>query len=202
MVLFIAVVFGLVIGIVTGGSFSGFSAARFRYLPIIIIATLIQVLIFTSLLGTYEIIHRIGPYIYMATILASLFFIISNLSIPGMRIVLVGALMNAIVIFANFGFMPAPESALKSAGRHDRVVDPDGGSAAVLSNSKIADDDTRLLFLGDIIAIPSSFPLANVISIGDILIAVGVAVAIVRVMHLKLKEEEPIPEQQAAERTP
>ena len=37
-------------------------------------------------------------------------------------------------------------------------------------------DDPRLLFLGDIFATPSSWPLYNVYSVGDVLIVAGVLV--------------------------
>ena len=36
----------------------------------------------------------------------------------------------------------------------------------------------RLLFLGDILAVPHAVPFANVYSIGDVCIAIGVAIAI------------------------
>jgi hypothetical protein len=38
--------------------------------------------------------------------------------------------------------------------------------------------DPRLAFLGDVFAIPRGWPLANVFSVGDVLIAVGVVVAV------------------------
>jgi hypothetical protein len=38
--------------------------------------------------------------------------------------------------------------------------------------------DPRLAFLGDVFAIPRGWPLANVFSVGDVLIAVGAVVAV------------------------
>ena len=43
------------------------------------------------------------------------------------------------------------------------------------SNSVLAGADAPLLFLGDIFVLPRPFPLANVFSIGDVLIAEGLA---------------------------
>jgi hypothetical protein len=54
----------------------------------------------------------------------------------------------------------------------------------------IADDDTRLAFLGDIFALPESMPMSNVYSIGDIFIAVGAGATTARTMHLKPDEPE------------
>lgn len=211
MVLFSAVVFGLLIGILSGGSFSGFAAgaARFRWLPLVLIATFIQIAIFTPIIGTHDIIHGLGPYIYIATIIATLIFLSANRHIPGLTVVLIGALLNATVIIANGGFMPSPESSLRDAGRYERVLEVEvsqqGEDRPSHTNSVIADDDadlffdseTPLLVLGDIFAIPDGIPGANVISIGDILIAIGASIAIVRVMHMRPQEyDEPTPAQQ------
>lgn len=204
MVLFVAVAIGLIIGILSGGSFSGFSAAaaRFRLLPVMLAAAIIQVIIFTPPIGRTDIIHETGAFIYVVTILATLLFLLRNLRIPGISIIALGALLNAVVIIANGGYMPAPESALVESGRHGNVVqseaDREAGETLTHTNSTVADDDaslffdseTPLLILGDIIAIPDQVPLANVISIGDILIAIGAMVAVVRVMHLKPRDLE------------
>jgi hypothetical protein len=48
--------------------------------------------------------------------------------------------------------------------------------ADYFSNSVMADASTRLPFLGDIFYLPPPIPLANVFSIGDVLIGVGAAV--------------------------
>lgn len=192
MVLFFAVIVGLVLGFALGGSLTGFSLARFRYMPLLFISVLIQVLIFTPLMGQMDIIHRIGPYLYMASLTMSLIVLALNLRIPGLSIVLLGALLNAIVIFANVGYMPTHASTLEEAGRIHKVVQTDesiaAGETLTHTNSVIADDDTRLVFLGDVFAIPDGFPLSNVISIGDIFIALGAAVTIVLVMRLKPEE--------------
>ncbi|HUG14051.1 MAG TPA: DUF5317 domain-containing protein [Thermomicrobiales bacterium] len=188
MVLLSAIALGLIIGFATGGSLAKAAGMRIGLLPVLLAALLVQVAIFTPIAGRWEITHSIGPYAHIATLLAVLFVMLRNLHIPGMKIIVVGAALNALVITANGGFMPSPESALERAGRLDRVRQEQArqqGESPVLSNSEIADDDTRLLFLGDVIAIPDRLPLANVISIGDIVIAAGAVIAITRSMHRK-----------------
>lgn len=194
MVLFFAVAVGLILGFLLGGSTAGFGVARFRYLPLLMAALLVQVLIFTPLMGQMAIIHRIGPYLYMASILMTLLVLYKNLRIPGLSIILIGAVLNAVVIFANGGFMPTRADLLEEAGRLGNVQqseeDASAGERLTHTNSVIADEDTRLYFLGDTIAIPDGFPLANVISIGDIMIAIGAAVTTARVMRLKPESED------------
>ncbi|MFW6074468.1 MAG: DUF5317 domain-containing protein, partial [Chloroflexota bacterium] len=162
------------------------------FLPLMVGAAIVQVVIFTSIAGRTDFVHEHGASIYVMTLLATLVFLAMNVHIPGIPIIALGALLNALVISANGGYMPAPEEALIESGRHENVVQDEGGERLIHTNSTIADDDaslvfdseTPLLILGDIIAIPDQVPLANVISIGDILIALGAMVTIVRVMHL------------------
>jgi hypothetical protein len=124
----------------------------------------------------------------------TLFVLYKNLHIPGLSIILIGGVLNAVVIFANGGFMPTRADLLEEAGRLGNVQqseeDAASGDRLTHTNSVIANDDTRLYFLGDTIAIPDGFPLANVISIGDIFIAIGAAVTTARVMRLKPEPED------------
>lgn len=187
MVLLVAILLALIAGYLTGGSLGQAHQARLRALPLFFGAAFVQVLIFTPLLGTRGFIHDYGSLIYIASVVASLAAILLNLRIPGMKIMALGAALNALVIIANGGFMPSTEEALARAGKLEAVERSEAqapGDDWLLTNSKIADDDTRLLFLGDVIAIPEGVPLANVISIGDILLALGAAITVLRVMHL------------------
>ncbi len=75
---------------------------------------------------------------------------------------MLGGLLNFIAIIANGGVMPAdPDLALHVAGADGFV------NAGAVENP-------RLLFLGDVFATPSWFPLYNVFSVGDGLIVLGV----------------------------
>jgi Family of unknown function (DUF5317) len=80
-----------------------------------------------------------------------------------------GAACNLVVIAANGGVMPASPTALAGAGL---PVDEAGfhNSAALA--------DPRLAFLGDIFFIPAAWPLSNVFSVGDALIALGIIWAV------------------------
>jgi hypothetical protein len=47
-------------------------------------------------------------------------------------------------------------------------------------------ENPRLPWLGDVFAVPEGFPLANVFSIGDIIMAVGAAYAVHRICGTRL----------------
>jgi Family of unknown function (DUF5317) len=96
-------------------------------------------------------------------------FLVANWRLPGMPVVALGGALNLLTIVVNGGVMPASPAALAGAG-----LDP---AAPGFQNSTLV-DDPRLAFLGDVFYIPAAWPLSNVFSIGDVLIALGVAWAV------------------------
>src|SRR6185437_13034710 len=73
---------------------------------------------------------------------------------------------NAVTIAVNGGTLPASRSALATAGI--RPVAGDFNNSGVLAHPHLA-------WLGDVIPVPASVPMANVFSIGDLLILLGLA---------------------------
>jgi len=110
----------------------------------------------------------LGPILYVASTGVVLGAVLRNWRIVGLPIVVVGALSNAAAILANGGFMPASPGALLALGR---------SFPATYSNSSIV-PHPALEPLTDIFAVPPPLPFANVFSIGDVLIALGVLVVI------------------------
>jgi hypothetical protein len=104
-------------------------------------------------------------------------FLAANWRVPGIPLAALGAALNLLVIAANGGVMPASAAALQRAGL---PADAPGfqSSAAVA--------DPRLAFLGDVFALPASWPLSNVFSVGDVLIAVGLAWGVHRICGSRL----------------
>jgi hypothetical protein len=76
-------------------------------------------------------------------------------------------------IIANGGYMPVSPDALAAMGR----LPKEGYSNSVPRT------DVVLGPLTDIFTMPAWVPMANVFSVGDILIGVGAAIAIVAAMH-------------------
>lgn len=157
----------------TGGRLRALAHVRFRGLWLLWLALGVQ-LALTFLSGP-ETDLRVACHV--ATYPLGIGFILMNRRIPGLRLVAAGALMNLTAIVANGGVMPAAPHALAVAGL---PADP-----VVYSNS-LALAAPRLLFLGDIFAIPSSLPFSNVFSVGDICIALGGALAIRRITVSRL----------------
>ena len=166
-----AVVAGIGAGLLLGGRLERLDAMRLRWTPLALGGLIVQVILFSGPVGGF--LGDLSPFVYVASTGAVLIFVLRNLRINGLPIVAVGAALNLAAIVANGGFMPAAAEALAAAGRAET-----GG----YSNSVVR-AAPALRPLTDIFALPAGLPLANVFSIGDVLIGLGVAVAIALAMR-------------------
>lgn len=172
MFILYAILVGLVAGFLFGGRLEGLASLGFRWAPLAIVALLVQIAIFGPL---GDLVGGAGSLIYVASTVAVLVAVIRNIRIPGLAPVVVGAIMNLAAIAANGGIMPADAGALAVAG-----LEPRGG----FSNSAVL-AAPALRPLTDILALPSALPFANVFSVGDVLIGLGIAITIAVGMRRK-----------------
>lgn len=171
------VLYGLVIGLLVGYATGG-RLGRLAHLPILwpwlaLGAFAAQAVLFA--LPTSGPLDAVGPPLYVATTALVLATVVRNLALPGLALMAAGGASNLAAIVANDGHMPADPNALALAGRT---------VSAGFSNS-ITVPDPRLAPLTDIFALPSWVPFANVFSVGDVLIAAGIAVVVAWGMHYR-----------------
>lgn len=165
--LVVALVAGVVVGLVLGGRPRHLAAKRFRWW-----------LLLPAGLALQSIVTLDGAPVPFALLLVSyaylLVFAAANLHHRGMGVVLVGVALNAVVIAANHG-MPVRPSAIRAAS-------PTHSVPATVDDVKhrIEDGGERLMVLADIIPVR---PLRQVLSFGDLILAVGVADVIVHLMR-------------------
>ena len=151
-----------------------FAALRFRHPEMLFAAFLVQFTIFKLL--PHEP-NAADPYLYLGSYALGAWFLVLNRRVPGLWLVGIGAAMNGLAIAANSGVMPGTADAFRAAGL---VPSPDH-----FVNSR-AVEDARLLFLGDVFAVPSWLPFHNVFSLGDVCIVVGVFVGLHRISGSRL----------------
>jgi hypothetical protein len=99
-----------------------------------------------------------------------------NRRVPGVWLIALGGLLNFAVIVANGGVMPADPALVVEAAQR--------GGEGFVNSGVVA--DPRLAWLGDVIATPRSWPMANVYSVGDVVIVLGVIVLLHRVSGSRL----------------
>ena len=156
-----------------GGRLRGLTALRFRAPGLLWLALGAQVVLMAF--PGPETWWRVAANV--ATYPLGIGWVWLNRRIPGLWLVGVGAACNLLPILVNGGVMPASAHALQVAG-----ISADAG---VFTNSTVL-AEPKLLFLGDVIAIPASWPLANVLSAGDVVIALGAAYTLHRVTGSRL----------------
>ncbi len=163
---------GLVAGIARGGKISNLAKTEWRWVWLVFVGLAIQV-------GTevYSIFvdqklggDQRGILLLAASYALLIAFLALNRENPGTPLMALGLLLNIVVIFANGG-MPVSLQAARAAG-----FDPSGYLRASIKH-KTMGPGTVLWFLGDIVPLPV---LRNIVSVGDVLLGLGVFVFVQR----------------------
>ena len=142
-----AVVVGLLIGLLTGGSVTRLGELRFRWAPLIVLGMVAQVLLFSTSVG--DSLGRRRTVAYVASSVAVLAAVFRNVSIPGLAVVLPGGSANLLAITANGGI----HAGKRRRRRRARPKLPPEG----YSNSRLV-DAVMLGPLTDLFAMPGWVP--------------------------------------------
>ncbi len=162
---------GLALGLLTGGRLGGLAALHIHWANVIVLGLVAQVVLFSDPVASR--IGDLGPALYVGSTMVVLLAVIRNGTIPGILLVAAGATSNLLAIVANGGYMPAARSALGALSKPEPTV---------YSNSAVM-PEPALSPLTDIFAMPPCLPGANIFSIGDVLIGIGIAATIVLAMR-------------------
>jgi hypothetical protein len=165
-----AIVLGVAVGFLAGGRLEGLASLGLRWAPLAIAGLVVQLLAFGPLAGS---VGAAGVPLYVGSTIAVLVAVARNIRLPGLAFVVLGAVSNLVAIFANGGIMPADPGAVAVAGLASH---PGFSNSAVVASPALRP-------LTDIFALPAGVPFANVFSVGDVLIGVGIVVAIVAGMR-------------------
>jgi hypothetical protein len=167
----VAIVAGVVIGLVRGGRIANLGDVAFRVWPLLVIGIVVQgAAAFTGDAG-------LGVVLILVSYVLLLCFCVLNLRHAGMGVVFVGIALNLLVMGLNGG-MPVRREAIVAAGitsSFDEVAGLDFGTKRHLES-----DDDRLAVLGDIIPVPVA---GEVLSFGDLAMSVGIAAVLVNLLR-------------------
>ncbi len=171
----ILLVAGLVSGLARGGKLENIGKVDFRYSWLVFAGLAIQIggqlsaqFLFSSLTDSTT-----GLAILGVSYLVLVAFVTFNLRLPGAYVMGAGMLLNILVIGLNGG-MPVSLNAVEAAG-----FDATDYLETAFKH-ELMGPDTRLGFLGDIIPIPL---IQTAVSIGDILLGVGVFLLVDRAVR-------------------
>ncbi|MEW6723755.1 MAG: DUF5317 domain-containing protein [Bacillota bacterium] len=169
------------VAVVRGGSFGRMARHPFPRAEWLVVGLIVQMLpAFAPRLGLPGLVAW-GPYLHLLSYLPLAYFLMGNRRKPGIMTIALGMMLNLLPITANGGKMPVSAAALQAAGLPDWVE----ALAAGHATHTLINETTGLAFLGDVLYLPRQYPLAAAISIGDIVLAIGIFVLI---QHLMLRE--------------
>ncbi|MCI3923701.1 DUF5317 domain-containing protein [Paenibacillus sp. TRM 82003] len=184
------IVIGLVVGLIRGGFFGalrGLSQLKLVAGWVFPVLLLFQFVYFYFQGGNETLAQYTGLSI-MIVYVVGLFFLALNRKQPGFKTIFVGVFLNFLVMALNGGLMPVSLEASALIGQ--QYVDALLDNEVVYKHAKLL-EETRLPFLGDIIPLVAPYPRQMVISIGDIVMNIGIFVFLQHVMKPAKPLEEP-----------
>ena len=158
-----------------GGSLRELFTTRVCWWPAVLVAFAVELVLYNPPVNGQAWAIQVGPWIWLATKLVLLAVLLRNAWSAAGRagwpwlVAAVGVALNALVIALNGGHMPqATEAAIAAWGASH--IDP-----IKLQNVAPMRPDTVLPWLADVLPQPAWLPRRNVVSVGDLLLAAGIA---------------------------
>lgn len=170
--LLIAIVLGVAFGLLAGGRISNLLSAQLRFGALIIAGLLVRVGTQWLIDQGVDLVDQLRLPLYTASFALLVVALWLNRSQPGLLVAMVGIGVNGVAVILNGGYMPVYLPAAELVGFTEADLSP--------TFHVLLPEELGLEFLlaggplGDIIPLAIPF-LTNVISIGDVLLAAGVA---------------------------
>lgn len=168
--IFEALLIGLIIGFATNGRLHFLTEIEFKGWTLVLLGAILQVIpIALTDLTVKNPILQWTPVVGMGAMLLA---VVVNWRLKGFRIIFIGALLNILVMMLHMGKMPIHVGVLEFAGLTDLA---ESVKENFVVNYVSFDQAPSLLkWLGKCIPIPKPYPFARVLSVGDVLITIGI----------------------------
>jgi hypothetical protein len=169
----------LAVGYLTGGRLRNVADLQLRWPALALVGLALQ-----FITGPGDTIPLASLYLSFALLIV---FTVANIRVFGFPLILAGVLCNLLVIGTNGG-MPVSAHALEASDQGQFLGDLENNP---YPKHHLATEDDLLRFLGDVIPVPT--PVAQAISLGDILTYGGVGMVIVGAMRtVPARREDPV----------
>lgn len=176
-----AILLGLVIGLVRRGSINNLLRTRFKGKYIVALAVLIFMLPYVLIPSGIEMNHAMFPF--FAVCLVAMVALLNH-RILGMKLLMFGTLANITAMVFHGFRMPVAVKVLEYAGNQSLIESISKGEVL---NYMIVTEPSVVSYLGKIVPLPSWYPLGTVLSVGDIMVCVGIVLVIQSCMMLHTK---------------
>jgi len=133
MFILYAIVAGLVVGRAAGGRPGALADIQFRWGPLIALGFLAQVVLFSDAVASR--VGDLGPVLYVASTLVVVIAVLRNLDLPGIPLVVLGAICNMAAIASKNG---TARRTLRGKGRTS-AVPPIAASAVWITSAVMSE---------------------------------------------------------------
>jgi hypothetical protein len=164
-----AIVLGILLGLVLGGSVRALGRLRFLWWPLAFFGLALQLIPVPSMEGRGDDVLATGLLVLSYVVL--LLFVAANFRLPGFPLIAVGFALNILVISVNGG-MPVSAGALRQAYGPAYAETLEDLEARGGAKHHLQRPDDVLIPLADVI--PIGAPVRQVLSAGDLVFMAGI----------------------------
>ena len=178
-VILLVIIAACLLGVARGGSMHNLAQLELVAWPLVFVAVAAQAA--GAFAGALGVAHAGTLYVAGMVTSATLVtvFVTRNRELPGMPLIALGFVLNALVVTLN-GAMPVAQEAADRVG-----ISTVGLYRHADAKHELIDSDTVLPGLADVIPVPLPGPLergSNVVSVGDVVLAAGIGVLVVNAL--------------------
>jgi hypothetical protein len=165
-----SVILGIVIGIVQNGRITNIGITHIRGWYMIPVAFFLGISPMFSINSPF--FEDFGSHIFFISLLMMFGVLLWNLDKKGFWIIAIGAGLNIVTIMLNHFRMPIYMEGLRIAGLESMINGIESGE--IINYVSMESLDSWLRFLGKLIVLPKPYPLPKLISVGDLLMSLGI----------------------------
>lgn len=169
LMVFDGILISFIVGILRKGNLRAFSQLNLKWGWVFPLLLVVQLAVFTFQ-NDSKFLGQLSGFIYIIVYVIGLIFLFLNRKNPGFILIFIGVFLNFIVMVLNGGRMPVSveASAVLVPGYIQALKEGLYAKHAMLT------PETNLGFLGDVIPISDPYPRTQIISIGDIIMNIGI----------------------------
>lgn len=168
------IILSLIIGLIRRGSLKGLARIELKFGWVFPLLLIFQVAVF-YFQQSNDLIAGISPYSFIAVYIVGLIFLWLNRRSSGFIWIFAGVFLNFLVMALNGGRMPVSVEVAAKVLDPSYIQELTGG---LYAKHAAMSDSTLLGFLGDVIPFRRPYLGAQVISIGDIIMNIGIFIYI------------------------
>lgn len=174
-------IISIIIGFIRKGNLKELATLRIKGGMIFPVLFLLEIFVFLFQ-DRFSTLKTLSNTIYMIVYLLGLTFLYMNRHYKGFYLILLGVFLNFLVMAINGGRMPV---SLDAASVLDPMYADSLKNGGIYAKHQALTDSTHLGFLGDVIPITHPYPKTQVISIGDIIMNIGIFIFVQWLMVTK-----------------